>query len=65
MKSVSFRILFITVTCVLSVSKSTQAELDDVLVSPVVLTESGAVVGKVETLPHGKLVHEYLGIPVA
>ena len=65
MKLVSFRILFITVTCVLSVSKSTQAELDEVQRSPVVQTESGAVVGKIETLPHGKSVHEYLGIPYA
>jgi len=30
-----------------------------------VQTESGAVVGKIETLPHGKSVHEYLGIPYA
>lgn len=28
-------------------------------------TESGAVVGKIETLPLGKSVHEYLGIPYA
>ena len=28
-------------------------------------TESGAVVGKIATLPHGKSVHEYLGIPYA
>jgi len=33
--------------------------------SPVVQTESGAVVGTVETLPHGKTVHQYLGIPYA
>ena len=30
-----------------------------------VQTESGAVVGKIETLPIGKSVHEYLGIPYA
>ena len=32
---------------------------------PVVQTESGAVVGKIETLLHGKTVYEYLGIPYA
>ena len=32
---------------------------------PVVQTESGAVVGKIETLPHGKTVYKYLGIPYA
>lgn len=28
-------------------------------------TESGAVIGKIEKLPYGKSVHEYLGIPYA
>ena len=32
---------------------------------PKVQTESGAVVGRVQTLPLGKSVHEYLGIPYA
>ena len=41
------------------------AELNENQRSPVVQTESGAVVGKIETLPHGKSVHEYLGIPYA
>ena len=66
MKSVPFRILFISMTCViLLASKLTRAELDKRQLSPVVQTESGAVVGKIETLPHGKSVHEYLGIPYA
>jgi len=30
-----------------------------------VQTESGAVIGKIEKLPYGKSVHEYLGIPYA
>ena len=56
----------LSVTCaVLFASKLTRAELDEKQRSPVVQTESGAVVGKIETLPHGKSVHEYLGIPYA
>ncbi|KAL9970952.1 hypothetical protein ACROYT_G023418 [Oculina patagonica] len=66
MKLVPYRVLCITVTyIVLFASKSTLGELDDGERSPVVETESGAVVGKIETLPHGKVVHEYLGIPYA
>ncbi len=66
MKLVAFRVLCITVTCAfLLVSKLTRAELDEAQDSPVVQTESGAVVGKIETLPLGKSVHEYLGIPYA
>ena len=66
MKLVSFRVLCISVTCaVLFGSKLAQAEIDDSQRSPVVQTESGAVIGKIETLPHGKSVHEYLGIPFA
>ena len=62
----AFRVLSVTVTCaVLFVSKSTPVELDESQRSPVVQTESGAMVGKVEILPHGKSVHEYLGIPYA
>ena len=57
--------LCIAMTCaVLLLPKLTKAELDEQQ-SPVVQTKSGAVVGKVETLPHGKSVHEYLGIPYA
>ena len=53
-------------TCaIVFVSKLTRAELDEKERSPVVQTESGAVIGKIETLPHGKSVHEYLGIPYA
>ncbi len=66
MSFVVSRVLCISVTCaVLFASKSTRAELDDGQRSPVVQIESGAVVGKIETLPHGKTVHEYLGIPYA
>lgn len=54
-----------TFTCAfLFVLKSTQVEIDKNL-SPVVHTESGAVVGKIENLPYGKSVHNYLGIPYA
>ena len=63
---VPFRVFCISVTCaVLFASKLTRADLDEGQLSPVVQTESGAVVGKIETLPHGKSVHEYLGIPYA
>ena len=66
MKLVPFRVLCISMTCaVLFASRSTRAELDESQRSPVVQTESGAIVGKIETLPHGKSVHEYLGIPYA
>ena len=57
-----FRFFWVTVTCaVLFASNLTRAELR----CPVVQTDSGAVVGKVESLPHGKSVYEYLGIPYA
>ncbi len=66
MRVVPYRVLCITVTCAFVLLwKSTRAELDDGQRSPVVQTESGAVVGRIETLPHGKVVHEYLGIPYA
>ena len=56
----------LSVTCaVLFASQLTRAELDEHQRSPVVQTESGAVVGKIETLPLGRSVHEYLGIPYA
>ncbi|KAL9970961.1 hypothetical protein ACROYT_G023431 [Oculina patagonica] len=65
MKLPSF--LCITVACAVLYAciNLTRAELDENQRSPVVQTESGAVVGKIETLPHGKSVHEYLGIPYA
>ena len=66
MKFVSFHVLCITVTCaVLFALRLARADNADVQRSPVVQTESGAIVGKTETLPHGKSVHEYLGIPYA
>ena len=65
MKFVLFRVLCITVTCVLFALKLARAENVDIQRCAVVHTESGAVVGKIETLPHGKSVHEYLGIPYA
>ena len=65
-KSLRFRVLCMCVTCaIVFVSKLTRAELDEKQRSPVVQTEPGAVIGKIETLPHGKSVHEYLGIPYA
>lgn len=59
--------LFILVTLpVLVISKSTlQPNLDQGHRSPVAQTVSGSVVGKIETLPNGKSVYEYLGIPYA
>ena len=64
MKSVPFSC--ITVACViLYACNLTRADLDETQRSPVVHIESGAVVGKIETLPRGKSVHEYLGIPYA
>lgn len=59
--------LFIIVTlAVLVTSKSTpKPDLDQGHRSPVAQTVSGAVIGKIETLPHGKSVYEYLGIPYA
>lgn len=67
MQVVKFRINFLTVTCavVLLVSKITLAEVKENRLSPVVQTESGAVVGTVENLPYGKTAHQYLGIPYA
>lgn len=62
MQVVKFRTYFLTVTCaVLLVSKTTLAEVNEDQLSPVVQTESGAIVGTVETLPHGKTAHQYLG----
>ena len=51
---------------ILCKSKLTQAELDKNQRSPLVQTESAAVVGKIiETLPQGKSAHECLAIPFA
>jgi len=70
MLSISFQMFCITVICIaLSASQLlTRADLiaeQQRYGSPVVQTNSGAVVGKTETLPHGKSVFEYLGIPYA
>ena len=66
MKLDRFRFFCVTVSCaVLLAFNLTRAELDEPHRSPVVQTDFGAVVGKVENLPHGKSVHEYLGIPYA
>ena len=60
------RFFCVAVTCaVLLSSNLTQAERDELYRSPVVQTDSGAVVGKVEKVPQGKAVREYLGIPYA
>ena len=55
---------FVTFAVVLAL-KTTQAEGGQKLRSPVVQTDNGAVVGNAETLPLGKSVYEYLGIPYA
>lgn len=47
---------------VLDITRANQA---DTTPSPTVQTEAGAVVGKIETLPLGKIAYEYLGIPYA
>ena len=66
MQVVKFRIYFLTVTCaVLLISKLSIAEVNENQLSPVVQTESGAVVGTVEALTHGKIAHRYRGIPYA
>ena len=66
MKFLQFRVPGIIVICaVLYASKLTRAELDESKRAPVVKIESGRVEGKIENLPHGKTVHEYLGIPYA
>ena len=70
MLSISFQMFCITAICIaLSASQLlTRADLigeQQRYGSPVVQTNSGAVVGKTETLPHGKSVFEYLGIPYA
>ena len=55
-----------TITCAIIIAPIfILAEVKENQRSPVVQTKSGAVVGKIETLPHGKSVHEYLGIPYA
>ena len=70
MKIVRFRALCLFVTCAtIFTSKFTctraEFELGEKQRSPIVQTTSGAVVGKIETLPYGKSVYEYLGIPYA
>lgn len=67
MKQLPFYVLCVSVTsAVVLVAKCARADLDgEKQRSPVVQTETGVVVGKIEALPHGKLVHEYLGIPYA
>ena len=66
MKLDPFHFFSVIVTCaVLLASNLTRADHDELHPFPVVQTDSGAVVGKVEKVPHGKSVREYLGIPYA
>ena len=58
-------LLICTFVTVVPALKTTQAEDGQRLRSPVVQTDSGAVVGNAETLPLGQSVYEYLGIPYA
>ena len=58
-------LVFVVTFANLFASKSTRAEPEEIQNSPVVHTESGAVIGKIEALPNGKSVYEYLGIPYA
>ena len=58
-------ISLINAVLLIYVMQTTGVEREEKHASFIVQTESGAVVGKTETLLHGKLVHEYLGIPYA
>ena len=58
-------LLICTFVTVVPALKTSQAEGGQKLRSPVVQTDSGAVVGNAETLPLGQSVYEYLGIPYA
>lgn len=67
MKLSLFRILgiWIILTTLKAPKSVTQAEIGVKQTSAVVKTKSGAVAGKIENLPFGRSVFEYLGIPYA
>ena len=58
-----FKFHLVSLTVLLYLTKSFQLQAYDA--TPKVQTESGKVVGKIETLPLGNSVHTYLGIPYA
>ena len=59
----AFKLYLVSLIVLYYVTKTFQLQSYDS--APVLQTKSGAVVGKIETLPHGKTVHVYLGIPYA
>lgn len=66
MAQMEFRALYVIIACtVFFTNKSIQVNVENDQRAPVVQTESGAVVGKIETVPHSKAVYQYLGIPYA
>ena len=66
MAQVEFRALYVIIACILfCTNRSIQVNVENDQRAPVVQTEFGAVVGKIETVPHSKAVYQYLGIPYA
>ena len=66
MAQMEFRALYVIIACtVFFANESIQVSVENDQLAPVVQTESGAVVGKIETVPHSKAVYQYLGIPYA
>ena len=68
MAQMEFRALYLIIACtVFFTNKSIQVNAYDEndQRAPVVQTESGAIVGKIETVPHSTAVYQYLGIPYA
>lgn len=66
MAQMEFRALYVIIACtVFFTNESIQVSVENDQLAPVVQTESGAVVGKIETVPHSKAVYQYLGIPYA
>ena len=59
----AFKLYLVSLIVFFYVTKTFQLQGPDSALE--VQTESGAVVGNIKTLPHGKSVHEYLGIPYA
>ena len=54
-----FRALYVIIACtVFFTNKSIQVNVENDQRAPVVQTESGAVVGKIETVPHSKAVYQ-------
>ena len=66
MESVSFPKVYTFVFCVTLSHYALLSRADtEEQRRPIVQTKHGAVIGKTVSLPYGKSVHEYLGIPYA